>query len=73
MLLAAFKKKGINCFEQKGFDLNADRKTRATKFLEIVEKDDKTEMLMDILGEEEMSYILERLKTYQRIYTTGMY
>lgn len=72
MLLAAFKKKGINYFEQQGFDLNADRKTRATKFLEIVEKDDKTEMLMDILGEEEMSYILERLTTYQRIYTTDI-
>ncbi|CAC5360217.1 unnamed protein product [Mytilus coruscus] len=75
ILLAAFKKKGINCFEQKGFDLKADRRTKATKFLEIVESTDKTEMLMNILEEEEMEdmrYISIRLRTYERIIKTDV-
>lgn len=71
--MAAFQNKGFKCFERHEIDLNAERTKRATQFLQIVSNEDLTKLFMEILEEEEMENISDRLKNFKRIFTMGLY
>ena len=70
-LVRAFKDNGITCFD--GLDGTLGRQQRAESFLTILEKNDNLlDQLLDILHEQGMTYVLDRLNC-RNAYSAGLY
>jgi hypothetical protein len=71
-LAKAFKDKGITCFD--GLDGILGRQQRAESFLTILEKNHNLlDQLLDILREQGMKYVLDRLNNCRNAYLAGLY
>jgi hypothetical protein len=71
-LAKAFKDKGITCFD--GLDGTLGRQQRAESFLTILEKNHNLlDQLLDILREQGMTYVLDRLNNCRNAYLAGLY
>ena len=68
-LVRAFKDKEITCFD----DLDGTMESqRAEDFLTILEKNNLLDQLLDILREQDMTYVLDRLNC-RNAYSAGLY
>ena len=70
-LVRAFKDKGITCFD--GLDGTLGQQQRAEDFLTILERNSLLDQLLDILREEGMTYVLDRLNNCRNAYSAGLY
>jgi hypothetical protein len=70
-LATAFKDKGITYF--KGLDDTPGRQQRAEDFLTILERNNLLDQLLDILRDQGMTYMLDRLNNCRNAYSAGLY
>ena len=66
-LVRAFKDNGITCFD--GLDGTLGRQQRAEDFLTILETNNLLDQLLDILREQGMTYVLDRLNNCRNAYS----
>ena len=67
----AFKNQGITCFDD--LDGTLGRQQRAEHFLNILQKNNLLDQLLDILREQGMTYVLDRLNNCRNAYSAGLY
>ena len=71
-LVGAFQDTGITCFD--GLYGTLGRQQRAESFLTILEENNNLlDQLMDILREQGMTYVLDRLNNCRIAYSAGLY
>ena len=70
-LAKAFKNKGITCFY--GLDGTLGRQQMAEDFLTILERNNLLDQQLDILREQGMTYVLDRLNNCRNAYSAGLY
>ena len=70
-LVKAFKDVGISCFD--GLDGTLGQQQRAEDFLTILERNNLLDQLLDILRDQGMTYVLDRLNNCRNAYSTGLY
>ena len=71
-LVRAFQDTGITCFD--GLNGTLGRQQRAEWFLAILEENNiSLDELMDILREQGMTYVLNRLNNSRNAYSAGLY
>ena len=70
-LVKAFKDVGITCFDD--LDGTLGQQQRAEDFLTILERNNLLDQLLDILVDQGMTYVLDRLNNCRNAYSAGLY
>jgi len=72
-LLEAFSKRGFDHFKEANIECIPERRLRTDTFLDILEKesDKLMDVFIEILEDQNMNFVLKRLKLYQKIQLIG--